>query len=288
MRPRAILPAVAALALVSACAGGDPTRADNDPDGQGAEPVRYVALGDSYTSAPGAGRAVGTPPGCARSDNNYPRLVATELAAEDFTDASCGGATTEHLTAPQETAEGTNPPQLTAVTSRTTLVTVGIGGNDLGLVELATQCAELAGEGGSCGEGAEVGDRIGDLVSPVASVVEQISAEAPAAQVLVVGYPTILPADPARCAGALPHDPADLAALREGLDLLNQVLEEQANAHGARFVDTAGPTRGHHVCTPEGERWVEGLDSTTGAAPLHPTARGQRAMADAVLNAVRN
>jgi hypothetical protein len=36
----------------------------------------YVALGDSYTSAPLVPHQVGMPAGCARSDQNYPSLVA--------------------------------------------------------------------------------------------------------------------------------------------------------------------------------------------------------------------
>ncbi|EHK86758.1 GDSL-like Lipase/Acylhydrolase, partial [Saccharomonospora azurea SZMC 14600] len=70
----------------------------------------------------------------------------------------------------------------------------------------------------------------------------------------------------------------------EGLDLLNHVLEQQANTHGAEFVDTTSATAKHHLCA--AEPWIEGLESTTGAAPLHPTAAGERAMADAVLAAL--
>ncbi|WP_197320769.1 SGNH/GDSL hydrolase family protein [Saccharomonospora sp. NB11] len=281
--PRVAVSVVTVLAaLTAACASGERSTA-----GESAEPVHYVALGDSYTSAPGTGRGVGSPIGCERSDNNYPRLVAAELAPASFTDASCGGATTEHLTSPQQTADGTNPPQLDALTPDTTLVTLGIGGNDVGLVQLAGQCAEVAAEGGRCGESAAVEERVGNTVAAVAEAVRAVRERAPDARVLVVGYPTILPADPATCADVLPHDLADLAALREGLDLLNHVLEQQANAHGARFVDTATPTAEHHLCAAEGQRWIEGLESTTGAAPLHPTARGERAIADAVLAAIR-
>ncbi|EIE97376.1 SGNH/GDSL hydrolase family protein [Saccharomonospora glauca] len=278
--------AVVVAALATGCGSGDQPRADDESRGRRA-PVHYVALGDSYTAAPGTGRIVGSPEGCGRSDNNYPRLVAARVGAESFTDASCGGATTEHLTQPQQTSDGTNPPQLAALTPDTTLVTVGIGGNDVGLVELAGQCAEVATHGGACEESVAIGDRVANTVPAVASVVAAIREKAPDARVLVVGYPTILPNDPAACADVLPHSPTDLAALREGLELLNHVLEQQANAHGAEFVDTTSATAEHHLCAPEGERWIEGLESVTGAAPLHPTAEGERAIADAVLAAIR-
>lgn len=278
MRGRAWFSTTAAAALLTACTG-TPPHADT--------PVRYVALGDSYTSAPGIGTGVGTPPGCDRSDNNYPRLVAAELPASEFTDASCGGATTEHLTRPQRTAEGSNPPQLSAVAPDTTLVTIGIGGNDVGLVELAAQCADVPAEDGVCGEEAAINDRIPATASDVSSVLAKITAKAPDARVLVVGYPTILPADLSTCSGALPHDPADLSALREGLELLNHILEEQANAHGAEFVNTAAATEGHDLCAPEDSRWIAGLAPADGGAALHPTARGERAMAQTVLAVLR-
>ncbi len=235
---------------------------------------------------------MGTPRGCGRSDNNYPRLLADRLAPESFTDVSCGGATTEHLTAPQRTPDGTNPPQLDAVTPKTTLVTVGIGGNDVGFVELANRCASAAEEGLRCSDAVAGGDgtlnaKVEAVATKVSGVLDAIEAKAPDARVVVVGYPTILPNDPAACADVLPHSPTDLAALREGLELLNHVLEQQANAHGAEFVDTTSATAEHHLCAPEGERWIEGLESVTGAAPLHPTAEGERAIADAVLAAIR-
>ncbi len=278
MVSRRAWPAIAAVATLAVACGqsGEPGTDDT---------VRYVALGDSYTAAPGAGEPVGSPPGCGRSDNNYPRLLADRLDPEAFTDFSCGGATTEHFTTPQKTADGTNPPQLHAVTSEATLVTVGIGGNDVGLIELANQCVAAAEEGLRCG-GDMVDDRIEAVATEVADVLEAIEAKAPKARVVVVGYPTILPNDPTAC-DELPIAPADLAYLREGLDLLNRVLKQQADTHGAEFADTATDTAGHHMCAAENARWIEALNSTTGAAPLHPTARGEQAMAEAVLGVLR-
>src|SRR5437763_5312316 len=55
---------------------------------------KYVALGDSYTSSPRTGSQAGDPPGCDRTTNNYPHLVAADLKPASFTDVSCSGATT--------------------------------------------------------------------------------------------------------------------------------------------------------------------------------------------------
>jgi lysophospholipase L1-like esterase len=252
---------------------------------------RYVALGDSYTSAPGTGARAGDPPGCDRSVNNYPHLVAAELGPAEFVDVSCSGATTADLTEPQLTSAGTNPPQLDAVTTATTLVTVGIGGNDVGLVGLARDCATTDPDSGQCrdrftGDGSDelarraevAGDRLGE-------VLRLIHDKAPRARVAVVGYPTVLP-DGDGCWPVVPVGAADIGYLRESIERLNEELRQAAEAGDAGFVDTATPTKGHDMCTSSGTRFVEPLVPSSPAAPLHPNARGSRAMADAVLRVV--
>src|SRR4051812_1961944 len=95
--------------------------------------TRYVALGDSYTSAP-----LVPPPdilslGCLRPSNTYPKHPAAQLRVTSFTDISWGGADTTNMTQPQSTPLGTFPPQFDALRPDTDLVTVGIGGNDFGV-----------------------------------------------------------------------------------------------------------------------------------------------------------
>ena len=94
---------------------------------QGAE---YVAMGSSFAAGAGIGPLqAGTPPRCGRTVNNYASLLA---AAHGLTlkDASCGGATTEHILGAWDEL----PAQIEAVSADTRLVTITVGGNDLGLV----------------------------------------------------------------------------------------------------------------------------------------------------------
>ncbi|GAA5153317.1 SGNH/GDSL hydrolase family protein [Amycolatopsis dongchuanensis] len=250
---------------------------------------RYVALGDSYTSAPGTGKAAGTPPGCQRSDNNYPHLVAAELHPAQFADVSCGGATTQHLYTPQRTNDGTNPPQLDAVTPDTTLVTLGIGGNDIGFIGLIQQCGTDDPNAAPCrdrltaGGRDQLAERIDAAAPKIAAALTAIHAKAPNARILLVGYPTVLP-DGDGCFPFLPLVPADVAYVREMADRLNAMLEEQAKAHQAGYVDTATPSKGHDLCQKAATKWVEDLVPSSPAAALHPNANGERAMADAVLD----
>jgi lysophospholipase L1-like esterase len=103
-----------------------------------------VALGDSYTAGPRIPDRTGAPAGCDRSDHDYPALVAERLGlrAADFRDVSCSGATVADLTTPQSTDDGTNPAQLSALSAGTRLVTLGIGGNDIGFASLVTTCVK--------------------------------------------------------------------------------------------------------------------------------------------------
>jgi lysophospholipase L1-like esterase len=253
---------------------------------------RYVALGDSYTASPRTGKNVGAPPGCDRSDDNYPRLVSADLKPAEFADVSCSGATTANLTAAQKTGNGSNPPQLDAVTAKTTLVTLGIGGNDIGFLSLASSCATAHRSASPCkdrltaGGHDQLADRIDATAPKVGAVLDRIHKQAPKAQVVVVGYPSVLP-DGDGCWPVLPIGAGDIAYFRGALGKLNKMLEDQADAHEAGYADTATPGKGHDVCTASDTRWVEGVLPTLHGTPMHPNARGEQGMADAVLGALK-
>lgn len=131
--------------LFTAVLIGRPDGNDDNAKDERPQPGPYVALGDSYTSGPKIPRQSGTPAGCDRSDHNYPAVVARQLGvtAADFRDVSCSGATITDLTAPQKTSNGTNPAQLSALSTRTRLVTLGIGGNDIGFGSTVTKCVTM-------------------------------------------------------------------------------------------------------------------------------------------------
>jgi lysophospholipase L1-like esterase len=263
----------------------------------------YVALGDSYTSGPGIPQQTGDPAGCARSDQGYPAQVARslKLPAADFRDVSCSGATLGDLTGPQTTNDGVNPAQLAALSGATRLVTLGIGGNDAGFSSLITRCVEtgagyylggrLLGTGESpCwrqyvgADGTdEVRQKIQDVGDRLDTALQEIKRRAPQARVYVVGYPEMLPYRDTSCALRMGLAPGDMTFLHHEEQELNTVLRHQAEAAGARYVDTYAPSGGHDACTAEDTRWIEPLAATAPAAPLHPNERGERGMAGAVI-----
>lgn len=247
---------------------------------------RYVALGDSYTSGPGIPKQLDA--NCARSDHNYPTHVALRYRVASFKDVSCGGATTAEMWQQQ----GTNPPQLDALGRDTTLVTVGISGNDIGFGEIIGTCTTLAGAdptGNPCEKHYkasgkdELARRIGQAFFKVDKVLDAIRDRAPRARVVVVGYPVIVPDSGVGCRPDVQMADGDVPYLRDTGKRLNAMLRIAAGVNRAKFADTYTPSIGHDVCKPPADRWVEPLVPANPAAPFHPNATGEERMAVAVL-----
>ncbi len=287
---------VAALGVVVAVvavlvAGSEPT----PPPGAVAlepPPHGYVALGDSYTAGPGIPVQLPELPGCERSDHNYPHRVAAALG-EPLRDVSCSGAATIHLHAPQPVSGGINPPQLHALDRNTALVTLGIGGNDMGFGEIVEGCVVIVPFGAPCRDryvgpvGDEISRRIAATAPKVAAALAEIHRRSPRARVFVVGYPSILPETDVGCWPLLPFAFGDVSWLREKEKELNATLASTAAAGGAVYVDTYGPSRGHSACALPGDRWVEPVVPLSPSAPVHPNARGMEGVAQVLLGVVR-
>ncbi|MFI5688024.1 SGNH/GDSL hydrolase family protein [Streptomyces sp. NPDC051636] len=248
--------------------------------------TRYVSLGDSYTSGPVIPRQVDA--NCARSDHNYPSILAADREVTAFKDVSCGGATTEHMWKSQ----GTNAPQLDALQRDTDLVTVQIGGNDIGFGSIIGTCARLSSQdpaGNPCeryyaSSGVDqLAVNIVRTAPKVDRVLRTVHARAPHARVLVVGYPDLLPDDGSGCYPSVPFAAEDFPYLRDTGKRLNLMLRLVAAWNHAEYADTYGPTRGHDMCTAPADRWIEPLQPASPAAPAHPNATGEEAMARAVL-----
>jgi lysophospholipase L1-like esterase len=258
---------------------------------QAAAPTgKYVALGDSYTSGPLIPSQVDL--NCVRSNKNYPSLVRAAIGSSSFKDVSCGGATTSDILNPGSGELGiTVPPQIAAVSADTALVTVGIGGNDIGFSGIINNCVSASYSnpfGSPCKNQYTAGGvdqlqaRIAATAPKIATVLAAVQAAAPSAKVVVVGYPVILPDSGFGCFPVQPIAFGDVPYLRGVAKSLNAMLASTAAASNASYVDTYAPTVGHDICKSGSTRWVEGLIPGSSAAPFHPNALGEQAMAGAV------
>jgi lysophospholipase L1-like esterase len=293
-RRSSVRPGLLAAALIAGSLLGLAAPAAAEP-AQGSAVRSYVALGDSYAAGPLIPLQTGLPAGCQRSSRNYPSIVAEKLAVAAFRDVSCSGAATEHLHGPQSVPHGVNDAQLDALSRDTELVTLSIGGNDIGFGEIVTECAQRSPQqpaGSACmdhytaGGHDELTERIDAAAIDVREALAEIRERSPHARVLLVGYPVILPDDGPGCFPVVPFSAGDVAFLRKTQKRLNAMLAAEADALGAGYVDTYTPSIGHDMCRLPGAKWVEGLVPTAPAAPVHPNALGMAAMAASVVEAL--
>lgn len=246
---------------------------------------RYVALGDSYTSAPGVEPLDEADEACGRSLVNYPRLVQGAFGGSELVDVSCSGATTADVIYPQQTGGATVPAQIDAVTAETTVVTLSTGGNDFGAFAVLSGQCNTPGTPGCPELTVEGAQRaLDEIQTSLVDTIGQISERAPQARVLVVGYPQIIPADTLACGDELPLPAEALGLARVVNEQLAAMQQRAAETAGAEYVDVFAATEGHDLCSDE--PWINGGDWDF-AAPYHPLAAEQRAAALAVIETLQ-
>lgn len=248
----------------------------------------YVGLGDSYSAGPLIPNQSLSPLGCLKSDHNYAHLAQPSVGLP-LTDASCSGATTYDMTHTQEVEFGSNPPQFNSLNAETKLVTLTIGGNDIGFAEVAVGCITLNPFSTPCkdkydsGGHDQLAERIAATAPKIAEVLQGIHARSPQAKVLLLNYPSIFPATGYGCWPQMPIGWGDVPYLRQTELGLNSMLKTQAAANGATLVDWYSASLGHDACKSLSNRWVEPLIPGELAAPIHPNLAGMQGAANLVV-----
>ncbi|MEU4402474.1 SGNH/GDSL hydrolase family protein [Micromonospora orduensis] len=229
--------------------------------------VTYVALGDSYSSGVGAGPYDTS--GCLRSQKSYAPLWAAAHGVTNFTFRACGGAVT---------ADVLND-QVSALSASTTLVTITIGGNDAGFVNVITSCR--FGSTSSCTNAVNTAKSFATSTLPARldATYAAIRSRAPNARLIVLGYPRLF--ETTSC-GLLAMSTYKRTILNEAADVLASVTSARARAAGATFADTRSTFAGHGVCA--GDPWINDISGIIEA--YHPDADGYRYGYLPALNAV--
>lgn len=301
----------------------------------------YVALGDSYSSGEGGSEFVpGTdedlsgwesfqesvdgvipfwenePPGgrnmCHRSTGAYSRHLYQDLDFEgDLDFSACSGATIPDFYNDDTHPNAGEAPQLDHLNEDTSLVTLSVGGNDVGFADVVKECFKkgILEWQESCREsmGATTREKIldhqDDLVRLYNNIQERTENNA---RVVVVGYPRMFPEDPVNTGpphtefgpslepGDLdePIDPGDQQWMNEMAGLLNRTTRQAAQEAGVEFVDVYDALDGHEIGTEDS--WINDLDlelengNPVDMGSFHPNDRGQTAMARRVEQHIRN
>jgi lysophospholipase L1-like esterase len=239
----------------------------------------YVSLGDSYTAGPLIPLQV-PPFGCLKSNNNFPNLTSRDLGLS-LKDASCSGAETADMENPQGVSpDGPNPPQFDRLSATTNIVTLQIGGNDIGFSSIARDCTSTTNAGTPCQDKYvvngrdEISERIKATAPLVAGVLQGVHTRSPNARVLVVNYAAILPHSGPGCWPQMPITDGDVPYVRAKQVELNEMLATQAAANGAELIDWYAASVGRDACQPPVIRWVEPVVPVNAAAPVHPNLGG--------------
>jgi lysophospholipase L1-like esterase len=245
--------------------------------------VVIAALGDSFSSGEGAPPYDATPKTCKRSDQGWARRLEADAATVRSLDLdACSGAHTTHLLSPW-TSRGL-PPQIPATPRPdVTLVTLTIGGNDVGFGNILATCVVL-----SCADVPTSPGFLGVVHALTAtlrlSVYPALERAYPNAKIVHVGYPRLTPAPGRPVQGCLWLGKADQTAGAELVRALNDAIRTATIADPAvTYLDTTNALTGHELCTASSWLHPVGFNATSAA---HPTSAGQRALEQVIASAL--
>jgi len=234
---------------------------------------KYVALGSSIAS--GFGISVQST-SCRRSSRDYAQLIAARFKLE-LTDVSCGAATIPNVV---DTPQGQNPPQISAVTSDTKLITVTVGGNDIIYNGTAVGCGN---PDTVCTAPPDLDAKLATARTALADMFKRLKAAAPKATIVFVTYPREVPRS-GNCP-ALSFTDDEVAIIRSMGAKLEAMFVAVAKRRGIVFVDPYVARGDHTGCAPSSQRWTAGHIPDDGFA-YHPTALGHQIMAKMIIKAL--
>jgi hypothetical protein len=221
--------------------------------------VNYVALGDSYAAGSGAGDY--SSGSCDQSANAYSALWAAANGPASYVSEACYGATTGDVIS----------SQLSALSGATTLVSVTAGGDNVGFSSVMETCVLLPTSFCVSAVDSAEAEAEADLPGDLDTMLADITADAPNAKVVVVGYPEFYDLSKSSdCVGLSNTDRTDLNA---GAALLDSLLQAAAGRYGDVFADVRPDFAGHQIC--DSDSYMNSVDWSDLGFSYHPNAAGQ-------------
>ncbi|WP_028063967.1 SGNH/GDSL hydrolase family protein [Solirubrobacter soli] len=251
---------------------------------------RLLALGDSYSSGEGAGQYEPSSDtsgnSCHRSVNAWPRLVARERHITAMPSLACSGARLSDVLHGRPSGQSERRvSQLSRIGGAPDIITISIGGNDLGFAEvlkscIATNCVRKYAQP----SGDVLDRRIEQLALALPDAYRAIQAAAPGARIVVVDYPRLFPEGKPNCAAAKTITVAEGDYLNEKVERADVAILGAARQAGVSAVDVSRALAGGELSC-SGRQFLNRVNPQLKvlSGSFHPNADGQEQIADAVL-----
>lgn len=270
--------ALTALVLGASALAGSAVPAQAAPTSRSAAEVArytggpYVAMGDSRAAGTHRTPSLGYYLGCLRSADSYPEILRAKLRPRSFTDTSCAGATSPNLwSTPQRTPTYPRPPQVEQIPAGAQLLTISIGGNDMGWPAILGKC--LTGsraDDKKCRESVDLADlvdrRLAKMDRATSAALAAIRKAQPRAQIVMVGIGGFI--GERGCFPAVPLSDGDAVWMRSIFDRANKTLRSVAESVDGSFIDVQNLSEGRDACNTTAP-WYEGQTNADGTLKWH-------------------
>ncbi|MEO6760776.1 MAG: SGNH/GDSL hydrolase family protein [Candidatus Saccharimonadales bacterium] len=298
-------------------APGQPMRLEN-----------YLALGDSFASGEGTfNYKLGTDTDvnkCHQSIFSYPFLMEPRVGSTES--MACSGAVignifknnnqkinqlkdvedTEISEKKQENAILVHLPgvitQLRVLNNdNPQVVTISIGGNDIGFSNIIKRCIIPFNNGSSLAQNCYktyedrkelIDSVIGPQFNRLVQTYKSLETNDPARRVYVIGYPQLV--NPGGdCGDNVRFSGPDTVFASELVSYLDSVIKRAADKAGVQYIDTQHSFDGHRLCE-SGDKAVNGLTEgndtifRTGNESYHPNKLGHQLLASTILDQTHN
>jgi lysophospholipase L1-like esterase len=300
----------------------------------------YIGLGDSYTSGEGAFDYIAgtdtTTNRCHQSSVAYPALLTRDLfSANGGHSVACSGAVindigstdaryrgqiasgpsyqelqTDHLPLLKSVETNFMPGYIAQhrfiQKNQPRVVTVSVGGNDIGFGKILEACVApkltLARTGNTCFNTYEDRLELESLINKMNKkwkiLFEQLALETPLGKVFVVGYPDVV-SETGKCAQNVHLNDEERLFTREVVAKLNSVISKTASEAGVQFVDISQALVGHRLC--EAKDYNTAMNGLTagkdaglfgigvlGGESYHPNSLGHQLIEQEILRVSKN
>jgi len=267
-----------------------------------ASSLKYVALGDSFSSGEGVlpfnfATDIEGLNECHRSEAAYPYVLETRRNLNLTNFVACSGAKTNNIVSQSQWNEG--EPQIAAVQQDTDVVTITIGGNDVGFNDFATACT-VGIPTGLCDFGTQAyasirNQILNDLPQKLINVYSALDqAVSDDAKVYILGYPNIAPevmptgpsssCNPLNGTGQNPDPNKNNGAAVYAIQtLLNDTIEQSVALMSSPKLSYINPNSdhspfiGHDWCALD--RYFNQITLNNTVFSYHPNKKGQNAYA---------